>query len=170
MDLKAKLRQVKDFPKEGINFIDITTVLQDGEYYKKAVDEMIHKIEDMEFDIIAAPESRGFIFGAPIAYKLGKGLVPIRKKGKLPYRTVKTEYQLEYGTDVIEMHEDSIKPGQKVLIVDDLLATGGTTSANIELIKKVGGEVVGALYFIELEFLKGRERLQGYRVESVVKF
>ena len=170
MDLKAKFRLVKDFPKEGINFVDITTVLQDSTYFKYAIDLMIEKVKDLEFDIVIGTESRGFIFAAPIAYQLSKGFVPIRKKGKLPYRTVKEEYALEYGTDIIEIHEDAIKPGQKVLIVDDLLATGGTTAANISLVNKLGGEVAGVLYLIELEFLNGREKIKDYRIESVVKF
>lgn len=170
MDLKAKFRHVMDFPKEGIDFIDITTVLQDDAYFKFAIDSMIEKAKDLEFDVVIGTESRGFIFGAPIAYQMGKGFVPIRKKGKLPYKTVKEEYQLEYGTDVIEIHEDAVKPGQKVLVVDDLLATGGTTEANVRLIKKLGGEIAGIVYLIELEFLNGRDRLKGYNVHSVVQF
>ncbi len=171
MDLKAKLRHVMDFPKEGIEFIDITTVLQDGDAFKEALEAIGEKIKQFgDFDLFVGPESRGFIFGAPLAYKYGKGFVPIRKKGKLPYKTVKVEYQLEYGTDTLEIHEDAIKPGQRVIIVDDLLATGGTSTANIELIEKLGGEVAGIIYFIELEFLKGRDVLKGYNVESVVKF
>lgn len=171
MDLKTKLRHVIDFPKEGIDFIDITTVLQDPEAFKDCMDsfnELAQQLED--FDVIVGSESRGFIFGAPLAYKMGKGFVPVRKKGKLPYKTIKAEYDLEYGKDVLEMHEDAILPGQKVLIVDDLLATGGTTEANIKLIEQLGGEVVGIIYFIELEFLKGRDKLKGYKVNSIVKF
>lgn len=171
MDFKAKLRHVMDFPKEGIDFIDITTVLQDAEALKGCVDGMIDKMAEMgDFDLIVGPESRGFIFGTPLAYLLGKGFIPIRKKGKLPYKTIKVEYQLEYGSDILEMHEDAVKPGQKVIIVDDLLATGGTTESNIKLVEKLGGQVVGIVYFIELTALNGRDKLKGYKVESVVQF
>ena len=171
MDLKAKLRHVSDFPKAGIDFIDITTVLQDAEALKEALESMKEIISTYEaFDLIVGPESRGFIFGVPLAYMLGKGFIPIRKKGRLPFTTISAEYQLEYGTDTLEMHTDAIKPGQKVIIVDDLLATGGTTKSNIELVEKLGGLVVGIAYFIELEFLEGRKKLKGYKIESLVKF
>jgi len=171
MDFKSKLRHVLDFPKQGIDFIDITTVLQDAETYKECLDTMADRIRKVgEFDLIVGPESRGFILGAPLAYILGKGFVPIRKKGKLPYKTIQVEYQLEYGTDVLEMHQDAIKPGQRVVVVDDLLATGGTTESNIKLIEKLGGEVAGVFYFIELTYLNGREKLKGYNVDSVVQF
>lgn len=170
MDLKAKLRHVANFPKEGIDFIDITTVLQDGEALVQSIDEMKVLASGMgDFDLIIGPESRGFIFGAPLAYTLKKGFVPIRKKGKLPYKTISVEYQLEYGTDILQMHEDAVKPGQKVVIIDDLLATGGTTESNIKLVEKLGGVVVGLLFFIELGFLDGRKRLEGYKVESLIK-
>jgi len=171
MDLKTKLRHVVDFPKEGIDFIDITTVLKDPEAFKFCMDsfkEIAEKLED--FDIIVGSESRGFIFGAPLAYQMGKGFVPIRKKGKLPYKTIRAEYNLEYGKDILEMHEDAIKSGQNVLIVDDLLATGGTSEANIKLIEQLGGKVVGIIYFIELSFLNGRDKLKGYKINSIVKF
>ncbi len=171
MDLKAKLRHVMGFPKEGIDFIDITTVLQDAEAFKECMDTFKEYAGQMEdFDIIVGSESRGFIFGAPLAYQMGKGFVPVRKKGKLPYKTIRVEYDLEYGKDVLEMHEDAIKPGQKVLIVDDLLATGGTTEANIKLIEQLGGKVSGIIYFIELGFLEGRKKLEGYNVKSIVSF
>ncbi len=171
MDLKNKLRHVMGFPKEGIDFIDITTVLQDGDALAFAVEELKRQaLEAGEFDLIVGPESRGFIFGVPLAYSMKKGFVPVRKKGKLPYKTIGVEYQLEYGTDVMEIHEDSVKPGQKVLIVDDLLATGGTIEAAVKLVEKLGGIVVGLVFFIELEELKGRERLLGYDVRSIVKF
>ena len=171
MDLKSKLRHVMDFPKEGIDFIDITTVLQDKDALKECIDGMKQRMEGLgDFDMIVGPESRGFIFGAPLAYNLNKGFVPIRKRGKLPYKTIRVEYQLEYGTDVLEMHEDAIKPGQKVVIVDDLLATGGTTESNIKLIEKLGGQVAGIIFFIELTFLNGRDRLKGYEVQSLVQF
>ena len=171
MDLKAKLRHVADFPKEGIDFIDITTVLQDSEALQQSIEEMKKLTLEMgDFDLIIGPESRGFIFGVPVAYTLKKGFVPIRKKGKLPYKTISVEYQLEYGTDVLEIHQDAIRPGQKVVIIDDLLATGGTMESNIRLVEKLGGEVAGLVFFIELEFLKGRERLEGYNVASIVRF
>jgi adenine phosphoribosyltransferase len=171
MDLKSKLRHVMDFPKEGIDFIDITTVLQDADALKECLETMKQRIDSVgDFDLIAGPESRGFIFGVPLAYMMNKGFIPIRKKGKLPYKTVKVEYQLEYGSDILEMHEDAIKPGQKVVIVDDLLATGGTTAANIQLVEKLGGQVIGLVFFIELGFLKGREKLKGYKVDSIVQF
>jgi adenine phosphoribosyltransferase len=171
MDLKTKLRHVMNFPKEGIDFIDITTVLQDGEALKQCVDDLRAMADKAgEFDLIVGPESRGFIFGTPLAYILNKGFIPIRKKGKLPYNTIQVEYQLEYGSDKLEMHEDAIKPGQKVLIVDDLLATGGTTESNIKLVEKLGGEVAGIIFFIELTLLNGRERLKGYKVDSLVQF
>ncbi len=171
MDLKEVLRHVPDFPKEGIDFIDITTVLQDAEALRQSVDDMKNLVGELgDFDIIVGPESRGFIFGAPLAYAMNKGFVPIRKKGKLPYKTVSIEYQLEYGTDILEIHEDAVKPGQKVVIIDDLLATGGTTEANIRLVEKLGGKVIGLVFFIELSFLSGRDRLKGYEVKSVVQF
>lgn len=171
MDLKSKLRHVMDFPKEGIDFIDITTVLQDPDAYRKCIDEMTDKVRGAgDFDIIVGTESRGFILGAPLAYIMHKGFVPVRKKGKLPYKTIQVEYQLEYGTDVLEIHQDAVKPGQRVVIVDDLLATGGTTESNIKLIEKLGGEVAGVFFFIELAFLNGREKLKGYNVDSIVQF
>lgn len=170
MDLKNKLRHVMDFPKPGIDFIDITPVLQDPESLKQCLEEMAEKIQQMgSFDLIVGPESRGFIFGAPLAYMLGKGFILIRKKGKLPYKTISIEYQLEYGTDVFEIHKDAIKPGQKVIIADDLLATGGTAQSNIKLVEKLGGEVIGLVYFIELSYLNGREKLKDYKVESLVR-
>ncbi|NLM52844.1 MAG: adenine phosphoribosyltransferase [Firmicutes bacterium] len=169
MDLKAKLRHVMDFPQEGVDFIDITTVLQDKDAFKYAMDQLLAAAKDIEFELIVGPESRGFIFGAPMAYLLNKGFVPIRKKGKLPYKTIAVEYELEYGTDVMEMHADAIKEGQKVLIVDDLLATGGTTLANIKLVERLGGIVTGIIYLVELEYLHGREKLKGYNVHSIVK-
>lgn len=170
MDLKSKLRRVKDFPKPGIEFIDITTVLQDPKALKQCLDEMRMKIVELgEVDVIVGSESRGFIFGAPLAYMQGLGFVPIRKNGKLPYKTIKQEYELEYGTDILEIHEDAIKPGDRVVVVDDLLATGGTAGSNVKLVEKLGGKVVGMVYFIELTFLEGRKKLQGYKVESIVQ-
>ena len=166
--LEEYVRSIPDFPEEGIIFRDVTSVLQDADGLHLAVDTMQEKIQDLEYDVVAGPESRGFIFGTPIAYNNRKPFVLIRKKGKLPCETVEKTYDLEYGTATIEMHKDSIKPGQKVLIVDDLMATGGTTKAMIELIESLGGVVVGIVVMIELAGLKGRERLEGYRVESAI--
>jgi len=170
MNLKEKFRHVLNFPKEGIDFIDITTVLQDKDAFKYAIDSLVNLVKDLDFDLIVGPESRGFIFGAPVAYVLNKGLVLVRKKGKLPYKTVSVEYELEYGKDILEMHIDAIQPGQKVVIIDDLLATGGTTLSNIKLVEKLGGKVVGIAYLVELTYLNGRENLKGYDVRSVVQF
>ena len=159
---------IPDFPEEGIIFRDVTSVLQDAEGLHLAIDTMQDKIKDLDFDVVVGPESRGFIFGTPIAYNTGKPFVLIRKAGKLPRETVSVAYELEYGKATIEMHKDSIKPGQKVLIVDDLIATGGTTEAMIQLIEGLGGEVAGIVVLIELAGLKGRELLKGYRLESAI--
>ena len=164
------IRSIPDFPEKGIIFRDITTVLQDPEGLKLAVDEMVKCLDGVDFDVVAGAESRGFIFGAAIAYKTGKGFVLVRKKGKLPCETVSRKYDLEYGTAEIEMHKDSIKPGQKVVVVDDLIATGGTIEATIKLIESLGGEVVKVLFLLELAGLKGRERLAGYDVDAVVTY
>ena len=159
---------IPDFPEKGIIFRDVTSVLQDAQGLQLAIDTMQEKIQDLEYDVVAGPESRGFISGTPIAYNNKKPFVLIRKAGKLPRETVSTSYELEYGTATIEMHKASIRPGQKVLIVDDLIATGGTTQAMIELIEKLGGQVVGIVVLMELAGLKGREKLEGYRLESAV--
>lgn len=170
MNLESKLRHVLDFPKPGIDFIDITPVLQDPAALKQCLEEMRDKVLEFgNIDLIVGAESRGFIFGAPLAYMLGIGFVPIRKKGKLPYKTISVEYELEYGTDVLEIHEDAVKPGDKIVIVDDLLATGGTAWSNVQLVERLGGEVKGLVYFVELSFLNGREKLKKYKVESLVK-
>ena len=168
MDLAGALRHIQDFPKSGIDFIDITTVLKDPVLFRETIDQMAAKVQDLDFDIIVGSESRGFILGAPLAYATHRGFVPVRKNGKLPFETVQAEYSLEYGTDILEMHIDAIKPGQKVLIVDDLLATGGTASANCQMVQQLGGEVVSLLFFIELTALGGRAKLADYRVDSVV--
>ena len=168
--LEEYVRSIPDFPEEGIIFRDVTSVLQDAEGLQLAVDTMQAKVDDLEFDVVVGPESRGFIFGTPIAYNLKKPFVLIRKKGKLPCETVSIDYELEYGTATIEMHKDSIKPGQKVLIVDDLIATGGTTEAMVRLIENLGGEVGGIVVLMELAGLKGRERLEGYRLESAIRY
>lgn len=166
--LEEYVRSIPDFPEEGIIFRDVTSVLQDAEGLHLAIDTMQDKIKDIAFDVVAGPESRGFIFGTPIAYNNRKPFVLIRKKGKLPCETIETSYDLEYGQATIEIHKDSIRPGQKVLIVDDLIATGGTTEAMIHLIEELGGIVVGIVVLIELAGLKGRERLKDYRLESAV--
>lgn len=168
MDLKTLIREVPDFPKEGILFYDITTILQNPEGLKASINQIQAKLEGIEFDYIVGPESRGFIFGVPVAYNTGKGFLPIRKAGKLPYKTKSKEYALEYGTATIEMHIDAIKPGDKVVIIDDLLATGGTSKATVELIESLGGEVVKLVYLIELDFLKGRDKLKNYDVDSII--
>ena len=166
--LEDYVRSIPDFPEEGIIFRGVTSVLQDADGLHLAIDTMQEKIQDLEFDVVAGPESRGFIFGTPIAYNNRKPFVLIRKKGKLPCETVEKTYDLEYGTATIEMHKDSIQPGQKVLIVEDLMAAGGTTEAMIDLIEGLGGVVVGIVVMIELAGLKGRERLKNYRVESAI--
>lgn len=166
--LDEYVRSIPDFPEEGIIFRDVTSVLQDADGLKLAVDTMQEKIKDLDYDVVAGPESRGFIFGTPIAYNNHKPFVLIRKKGKLPCETVEIAYDLEYGQAVIEMHKDSIKPGQKVLIVDDLIATGGTTEAMVKLIESLGGEVAGIVVLMELAGLNGRERMKGYRLESAI--
>ncbi|MBQ7919169.1 MAG: adenine phosphoribosyltransferase [Lachnospiraceae bacterium] len=166
--LEEYVRSIPDFPEEGIIFRDVTSVLQDADGLHLAIDTMQDLIKDLEFDVVAGPESRGFIFGTPIAYLNNKPFVLIRKKGKLPCETVEKTYDLEYGTATIEMHKDSIKPGQKVLIVDDLIATGGTTEAMCQLIESLGGEVVGIVVLIELAGLEGRKRLESYRVDSAI--
>lgn len=166
--LEEYVRSIPDFPEEGIIFRDVTSVLQDADGLHLAIDTMQEKIQDLEYDVVVGPESRGFIFGTPIAYINRKPFVLIRKKGKLPCETVEKTYDLEYGTATIEMHKDSIKPGQRVLIVDDLMATGGTTEAMIQLIESLGGIVAGIVVLIELAGLNGRDRLKGYRVESAI--
>ncbi|MBQ0001708.1 MAG: adenine phosphoribosyltransferase [Clostridiales bacterium] len=162
------VRSIPDFPEPGIIFRDITTVLQDAEGFKLAIDSMQDLLKDVDVDVIVGAESRGFVFGAPLAYNLGKPFVLVRKKGKLPCETVSKSYDLEYGSATIEMHKDSIKPGQKVVLVDDLIATGGTIEAAAELIEELGGEVVKIVFLMELAGLKGRERLSKYDVASVL--
>ena len=164
------VRSIPDFPEKGIIFRDITTVLQDADGLELAVDGMDELIGTTDYDVVVGPESRGFIFGVPIAYKNHKAFVPIRKKGKLPCATISQEYDLEYGTATIEIHKDAILPGQKVVIVDDLIATGGTTEAIIKLVEQLGGEVVKIVFLIELKGLKGREKLQKYNVESLIQY
>ena len=170
MDLREKVRVIEDFPKEGISFKDITTLISDGEALKEAVDKMAEFFKDKNIDLVVGPEARGFIFGVPVAYALGAGFVPVRKPGKLPADTVKVEYDLEYGSDILEIHKDAIKPGLRVAIVDDLLATGGTVEAAAALIEEMGGEVVGMEFVIELEELKATEKLSKYNIYSQVKY
>jgi adenine phosphoribosyltransferase len=164
------IRSIPDFPEKGIIFRDVTSVLQDADGLQLAINSMQDMIKDLDYDVVAGAESRGFIFGTPIAYNNKKPFVLIRKKGKLPCETVEQEYDLEYGTATIEMHKDAIKPGQKVLIVDDLIATGGTTKAMIQLVEALGGVVVGVVVLMELAGLKGREKIGGYRLDSVITY
>lgn len=169
-EVEKYIRSIKDFPEEGIIFRDITTVIQDPKGLKLAVDAMVDKVKNLDFDVVVGLEARGFIFGMPIAYLLGKTFVLVRKKGKLPCETISESYDLEYGKAEIEIHTDSIKPGQKVVLVDDLIATGGTIEAAIKLIERLGGKVVDCLFLVELAGLKGRERLSNYNVDSVVAY
>ena len=168
--LEEYVRSIPDFPEEGIIFRDVTSVLQDAEGLHLAIDTMQDMIKDLEYDVVVGPESRGFIFGMPIAYNNRKPFVLIRKKGKLPCETVSMDYDLEYGKATIEMHKDSIQKGQKVLIVDDLIATGGTTEAMIRLIESLGGQVVGVVVLMELAGLKGREKICDYRLEAAITY
>lgn len=170
MDLKSYIRTVEDFPRPGISFKDITTLLADRQAFTYAIDQLAEKFQGLGIETVTGPESRGFIFASALAYKLGAGLVPIRKPGKLPWKTRRIAYALEYGEDALEAHEDAFRPGQKVLVVDDLLATGGTISAVIGLVEGLGAEVAGVGFMIELTFLNGRQRLQGRRVHSLIQY
>ena len=169
-DVEKYIKSIPDFPQPGIIFRDVTIVIEDPKGLQIAIDDMSAMLDGVDYDVIAGAESRGFIFGAPIAYKNGKGFVLVRKKGKLPRETVEMSYDLEYGSATIEMHKDSIKPGQKVVLVDDLIATGGTIEAAAKLVEKLGGVVVKMIFLIELTDLKGRERLSKYDIDSLVKF
>ena len=164
------IRSIPDFPEEGIIFRDISTVLQDKDGFKLAIDELLRLLDGVDFDVVVGAESRGFIFGAPIAYERNKPFVLVRKKGKLPCDTIEQDYELEYGKATLEMHTDAIEKGQKVVVVDDLIATGGTIKASIDLVEKLGGEVVKAVFLIELAGLNGREKLKGYDVDAVVTY
>ncbi|MCI5494101.1 MAG: adenine phosphoribosyltransferase [Lachnospiraceae bacterium] len=168
--IEEYVRSIPDFPEKGIIFRDVTSVLQDAEGLKLAIDSMIGLLDGVDFDVIAGTESRGFIFGVPIAYALNKPFVPIRKKGKLPCETISASYDLEYGSAEIEMHKDAIKPGQKVVLVDDLIATGGTIEACTRLVEELGGEVAKIIFLMELAGLKGREKLANYDVASVITY
>jgi adenine phosphoribosyltransferase len=169
-ELGERIRDIPDFPKPGILFKDITTMLKDGDSFKSAVDGLLAKVKGKPIDVVVGMESRGFIFGAPIAYALGVGFVPVRKLGKLPADVVSVEYDLEYGSATLEMHKDALKPGARVLIVDDLLATGGTVAGTIELVKQLKGEIVSLAFLIELKALHGRDRLQGYDIATLIEF
>lgn len=170
MDLKEKIRVIENFPKEGISFKDITTLIGDGEGLKVSIDAVVDYLKDKNIDVIVGPEARGFIFGVPVAYALGVGFVPVRKPGKLPSETISVTYDLEYGSDTIQMHKDAIKPGQRVAVVDDLLATGGTVEAVAKLIEQAGGVVASLDFITELTELKGRDKLKGYDVMSLVQY
>ncbi|SHN78894.1 adenine phosphoribosyltransferase [Desulfitobacterium chlororespirans DSM 11544] len=170
LDFDKYIRVIDDFPKPGISFKDITTLLKDGEAYRAAVDAIVEQVRESQPDLIVGPEARGFLLGAPVAYALGIGFVPVRKPGKLPGKTVSETYELEYGSDTLEVHADAIQPGQRIAIVDDLLATGGTISATARLIEKTGAQVAGMSFLIELGFLEGRKKLEGYKVFSLIKY
>ena len=170
MDLKQTVRVIEDFPKEGISFKDITTLLQDGKAFKYAIDEIIANLKDKNVDLIVGPEARGFLMGTPVAYGMGVGFIPVRKPGKLPGEVESYEYDLEYGSNILEIHKDAIKPGQRVAIVDDLLATGGTINACAKLIESQGAEVVSMQFLMELTDLKGREKNKEYQVDSVMEY
>ncbi len=170
MDLKSHIRSIPDWPEKGIVFRDITTLLKDAEALKAAVDALSQEFRGEEIDLVMAAEARGFIFGAAVACELGVGFIPVRKPGKLPAETIERTYELEYGTDTLSVHKDAIQPGQKVLLLDDLLATGGTMKACCDLVEEMGGEVFACLFLIELSFLSGRDKLKGYRVVSLIDY
>lgn len=168
--LRQLIREVPDFPKPGINFYDITTLLKDSKGLQGTIDALAEEYKDQKIDTVIGVESRGFIFGAPLAYKLGAGFVPVRKPRKLPAETISVSYELEYGTDTLEIHKDAIGAGHRVLIVDDLLATGGTARAVVDLVEKLGGGIVGLMFVIELTFLNGRQKFEGYDVRSLISY
>jgi adenine phosphoribosyltransferase len=170
MELASLIRDVPDFPVEGILFKDITTLIRNADAFREVIDRMTEHYADTDVDLVVAVEARGYIVGAPLAYALGAGFVPVRKPGKLPAKIVSESYTLEYGTNSLEIHEDAIKPGQWVLVVDDLLATGGSARATINLVERLGGKVVGVAFMIELDFLHGRDKLEGYDVLSLIHF
>jgi len=169
-DLRAKIREVPDFPKPGILFYDITTLLKDPDAFREVIDRMTDQVKDSSVDLVVGMESRGFIFSAPLAYQLHAGFVPVRKLGKLPAETIEVEYDLEYGTATLEVHKDAIQPGQRVLIVDDLLATGGTVQGTIELVQRLGGEIAGLSFMVELTGLNGREKLGDFQIHTLLTY
>ncbi|MHC1720718.1 MAG: adenine phosphoribosyltransferase [Clostridiaceae bacterium] len=170
MELKDKIRIIEDFPVKGISFKDITTLIQDKEAFKSAIDQLAEYFRDKDIDIVVGPEARGFILGAPLAYAIGAGFVPVRKKGKLPFDTMSISYSLEYGSDDLEIHKDAVKKGQRVIIIDDLLATGGTIESVIQLVESMGGEIASVGFLIELTGLKGRDRIKGCDVVSLLQY
>ncbi|MCM3786818.1 adenine phosphoribosyltransferase [Domibacillus indicus] len=170
MNLKEYIKIVPDWPKPGIQFKDITPLMDNGEAFRYATDQIVTYAKDKQVDLIVGPEARGFIVGCPVAYSLGVGFAPVRKEGKLPRETIKVQYGLEYGKDVLTIHKDAVKPGQRVLITDDLLATGGTIEATIKLVEQLGGIVVGIAFLIELNYLNGREKLDGYDVLTIIPY
>ena len=169
-NIESYVRTIPDFPEPGIMFRDVTSVMQDPDGLKLSIDLMLEQLKDLDFDVVAGLESRGFLFGMPVAYTLGKAFVPIRKKGKLPCETISAEYELEYGTASIELHKDAILPGQRVVLIDDLIATGGTISAGIRLIEQLGGEIAKILFLLELKGLEGRKKLEKYDVASIIAY
>ena len=169
-ELKKRIRNIPDFPKKGIVFRDITTLLKDKDAFRRVIDVLYDRYKDKQIDVVVGTEARGFLLAAPLAYRLGVGVVPVRKPGKLPAETLRVEYQLEYGTDALEIHKDAISSGQRILVVDDLLATGGTIAATCEMVDKLGGEIVGVAFLIELDFLGGRDRLAGRNVLSLIHY
>ena len=169
-DLRKLIREIPDHPKPGILFYDLTTLLQDGKGFHELVDQLCEHYSGQKVDIVAGIEARGFIFAPALAYRLGAGFIPVRKPKKLPWKTASVTYQLEYGTDQLEIHQDAVKKGQRVLLCDDLLATGGTAAAAIDLVRQLGGEIVGAAFAVELNFLKGRGKLAGVDVFSLLKY
>jgi adenine phosphoribosyltransferase len=170
LDLASRIRDVPDFPKKGIVFKDITTLLQDGPAFRRAIDALAERVRHHRVDAVVGMESRGFIFAAPLAYLLGVGFVPVRKLGRLPAATISVEYELEYGSNTLELHVDALEPGQKALVVDDLLATGGTVAATVDLVERLGASVAACAFLIELSFLDGRERLPGREIVSLVRY
>ena len=170
MELKDYIRSIQDYPKEGILFRDITTLLKDKDAFKLAIDKMAEQVKDKKVDLVVGAESRGFLIGSALAYKMNCGFIPVRKKGKLPYKTISEEYDLEYGTDTLYMHEDAIKKGDNVLVVDDLIATGGTALAMIKMVEKLGGNVIGSSFLIELEELNGRKEIEKYPINILIKY
>ncbi|MEK9158937.1 MAG: adenine phosphoribosyltransferase [Patescibacteria group bacterium] len=170
MDLKSKVRNIPDWPKPGVNFKDITPLLQDAASFRQMIDELATPYQGKKIDVVVAIDARGFLLATAVAYKLGAGVALVRKKGKLPYKTISESYDLEYGSNVVEMHEDAVVPGQKVLIVDDVLATGGTMAAAVKMVQKLGGEIIGISFLIGLSFLNGKEKLKGYEVKELLVY